>query len=881
MNRLQSIVIICSAAALITAYYINTVLKQKYQTESIDIRHSDSSTTKSQSNPIDVTVAEYSPDNAINPNHNHVDATSTPVWCTDSHTMSLHTILQRLQQPSLHTPDQLYSSLAQLQQHCNQVDHQIIDIALSENQSVLQYILHNITDTTLMVPLKHISASLLNTLCTVSKQNTFFIQWLNQHYTLDARLSLIHYSDLHHMLLHATQSPASTKHQSPQSDIDSSLLDLINLLFQLRPISSEHTNSEFSAAADSATQYIEKQLNKLPWIMSYQLHSKQADTIVLPHPIKRMRQYIRDRVDLSEPGLQLIQNDINIIKRAFQPNTDKRNKAINRADVCYHTLRAISTLTQLSGVSDRFIEYGGIELLSIVCRAYSKDIKIQIQTSRLCADLLSSGNNSDGAWLARWNTAIRLYDNNLLPILHDAAFLQRQAQFELNTDTVKGSTHVSLSSQKNKLQHQSIRALTNLQSVTRYYVNSMTAEHALSEPLYSDDVLLVNPFSDRLSDIYNTYVDAVNAFKSHTPQLDIIFIHGLLGNPIGTWRAAIENMPATHINTDDTVSTLQHDVDNRVAADELYNDNDVEIYWPRDWLSNDLPHARIISIGYNSLLSTRFGSPSGEYSSIISKPVQQRARELLVKLEKCHVGNERPIIFVSHSLGGLLCKQMLSQTELSLQYHNIYNNTIGCIFYSVPHFGVWMPGIFNAVYRPSIELAELKAHTPELIKLNDKLYEWWLSNKLGVLSFSETQQTTLPPKSNPNTASKPASTKSAKITSTSTSVIDDDHTVDNADESADDKKLLTSASRLSRLFSSATVSYMLVEQWSSNPSFGLNQTCDNTDHYTICKPYSQIDDKYNMTLQFIRQMIQQHQHKLYESAPILTSHYNDGSWDYS
>lgn len=71
--------------------------------------------------------------------------------------------------------------------------------------------------------------------------------------------------------------------------------------------------------------------------------------------------------------------------------------------------------------------------------------------------------------------------------------------------------------------------------------------------------------------------------------------------------------------------------------------------WLRDFIPTDLPHARILTYGYDTTLA---GSKS-------NARISDYAKEFLATVIDARRGDpNRPIIFIGHSLGGLLIKEV-------------------------------------------------------------------------------------------------------------------------------------------------------------------------------------------------------------------------------
>ncbi|XP_051472230.1 protein SERAC1 isoform X3 [Apus apus] len=158
------------------------------------------------------------------------------------------------------------------------------------------------------------------------------------------------------------------------------------------------------------------------------------------------------------------------------------------------------------------------------------------------------------------------------------------------------------------------------------------------------------------------------------------------------------------------------------------------------WLASDCPALRIISVEYDTHLSDWKAKCPVEAHR---KSIAYRSNELLDKLRAAGVG-DRPLVWVSHSMGGLLVKKMLVDASKNPEMDKIVNNTRGIIFYSVPHHGSQLAEYsINARYLlfPSVEVKELSKDSPALKKLNDDFLSFAKDKKFSVLSFAETLPT--------------------------------------------------------------------------------------------------------------------------------------------
>ncbi|MFM7409120.1 MAG: esterase/lipase family protein [Cuspidothrix sp.] len=118
---------------------------------------------------------------------------------------------------------------------------------------------------------------------------------------------------------------------------------------------------------------------------------------------------------------------------------------------------------------------------------------------------------------------------------------------------------------------------------------------------------------------------------------DVIFVHGLGGHARSTWH-----------------------------PQELPNDDN---FWLM-WLAQERPDLGIWSFGYNAAPFEWKGS---------TMPLFDRASNLLEYLAINDIG-KYPIIFVTHSMGGLLVKEMLRNAQ-TFNKKSVIEQTKGIVFY--------------------------------------------------------------------------------------------------------------------------------------------------------------------------------------------------------
>jgi len=188
---------------------------------------------------------------------------------------------------------------------------------------------------------------------------------------------------------------------------------------------------------------------------------------------------------------------------------------------------------------------------------------------------------------------------------------------------------------------------------------------------------------------------------ARTSLYDIIFVHGLDGDGIATWTKA-----------------------GSLAESWLA------------WLASDFPQTDVWSLSYDV--------PAFK-SGANTVPLPDRAVNVLELLLSNGVGS-RPLIFVCHSYGGLLIKQVLrSALDSGITAKREFVEAVrGVIFLATPHAGSEKASWFISyakILLPGVAVAELKAHSAQLRDLN----LWYRNNArtqgIETAVLSETKST--------------------------------------------------------------------------------------------------------------------------------------------
>ncbi|PMD45596.1 hypothetical protein L207DRAFT_257879 [Hyaloscypha variabilis F] len=139
------------------------------------------------------------------------------------------------------------------------------------------------------------------------------------------------------------------------------------------------------------------------------------------------------------------------------------------------------------------------------------------------------------------------------------------------------------------------------------------------------------------------------------PIVDILFLHGLTGDREKTWT--------------------------RTKGKQ-------SCFWPSDILPDDIPNARIAVWGYDASVvkKTPFAVVS---TNTLDHHAQTLCSDIAALRGEKH---KQPIIFIVHSLGGLVCKTALlhaseATTTARSHLYSVFTSTAGIAFLGTPHQG--------------------------------------------------------------------------------------------------------------------------------------------------------------------------------------------------
>lgn len=212
----------------------------------------------------------------------------------------------------------------------------------------------------------------------------------------------------------------------------------------------------------------------------------------------------------------------------------------------------------------------------------------------------------------------------------------------------------------------------------------------MSSPFLTDDEAeLSGGRGPDLSSSSPVWIEELGFTTLYEPEIsnveaDLVFVHGLQGHPRKTWNfsgSTREKVLSTNSNE------KKGGIFGLRKSGPQWSEKKVKksLYWPTDLLPNDVQNIRILTYGYDSHV-TRFFQGAANQTNI-SDHGRSFLNDLSSQRRTCR---KRPIIFVAHSLGGLIVKEALRRAREE-KYHShlqdVYNSSNAIIFFGTPHSG--------------------------------------------------------------------------------------------------------------------------------------------------------------------------------------------------
>jgi hypothetical protein len=162
------------------------------------------------------------------------------------------------------------------------------------------------------------------------------------------------------------------------------------------------------------------------------------------------------------------------------------------------------------------------------------------------------------------------------------------------------------------------------------------------------------------------------------------------------------------------------------------------IFWPEEYLVPDIPQACVWTYGYNADVI------GGIFKANNKNSISQHGQDLSVRLER-EICNEKPLVFVVHSLGGIILKDAIRRSE------TMRERTRLIIFLGTPHRGSEYAGwgqIASNLSRVALQdsnkkiLETLEVNNEVLDNIHEEFKQIASKGKFKVHSFQEARGVT-------------------------------------------------------------------------------------------------------------------------------------------
>lgn len=245
-----------------------------------------------------------------------------------------------------------------------------------------------------------------------------------------------------------------------------------------------------------------------------------------------------------------------------------------------------------------------------------------------------------------------------------------------------------------------------------------------------------------------------------TNSSSIVIVHGLQGHPFTTWACNTPppprqaSLPLQPVKKRDSLRAmisvrLRKSSPSKRSLQPAEQDRPREppepdpfIYWPRDLLPKDCPQSRVLVYGYDTKV-TKYARAATNKNSVYS-----HAKDLLFALSRAR-RLDRPLIFIAHSLGGVVVKEMLAQSAMATEEgpKNIVDSTSAVVFLGTPHrgspelaaLGEWARSLISTFRMETNDaiLNALNLRTTDLERAQESFSALWFKYDFRVKTFQE------------------------------------------------------------------------------------------------------------------------------------------------
>ncbi|RYP60958.1 hypothetical protein DL770_009885 [Monosporascus sp. CRB-9-2] len=258
-------------------------------------------------------------------------------------------------------------------------------------------------------------------------------------------------------------------------------------------------------------------------------------------------------------------------------------------------------------------------------------------------------------------------------------------------------------------------------------------------------------------DVAVTGLSVVYEPRDSEPILDIVFIHGLNGHPFKTWTVKVHThsehkdkirpLQRSKASDDDWASTKLKGLFARIGSSRSTSDVSADkggsgVFWPGDLLPMQCPRARILVFGYNTAIAKH------QFTGVVNRnSIFAHSKALVNDLSRTRP-LARPVLFVTHSLGGIVIKETLAicSTSNSEEFEDILKSTAGIVFLGTPHRGSPAAGIGEIARKAASVLLmdtnarildSLSLKNSDLERCQDIFSSLWRKYKFQVKTFQE------------------------------------------------------------------------------------------------------------------------------------------------